>query len=57
VDLVGNVAEWVSDPAGLVCGGGFDTSRLEEMGRPGTRAVFPDAVSPSIGFRCCRDPI
>jgi len=54
LDLVGNVAEWVSDNPPRVLGGAWDTSNAADL-RPETpRSVSAELVAPDVGLRCCR---
>jgi formylglycine-generating enzyme required for sulfatase activity len=55
-DLVGNLHEWVADPAGTFVGGFFmDTVQNGEGCEYRTTAHRRDYRDYSTGFRCCRD--
>ena len=55
-DLVGNVHEWVSDPAGTVRGGYYlDTKQNGDGCHYRTDAHDVTYHDYSTGFRCCRD--
>jgi formylglycine-generating enzyme required for sulfatase activity len=61
LDMAGNVAEWVAEP-GVVRGGNpyafrEDTVEPPESLRTAWRTdYFPDAGTPSLGFRCAQSP-
>jgi sulfatase modifying factor 1 len=56
-DMVGNVHEWVDDPAGTFLGGYYLDTRLNGDGcHYKTVAHDADYHDYSTGFRCCADP-
>jgi sulfatase modifying factor 1 len=56
-DMVGNLHEWVADPAGRFAGGFFmDTFQNGEGCEYRTVAHPSDYHDYSTGFRCCADP-
>jgi formylglycine-generating enzyme len=56
-DMVGNLHEWVDDPAGTFMGGFFmDTFQNGEGCEYRTTAHGFDYHDYSTGFRCCADP-
>lgn len=56
-DLAGNVAEWVETGTSeaVVRGGAWDTMLATELRTWVRRTVAPDAIDPTIGFRCAYD--
>lgn len=56
LDLAGNVAEWVDgEPAG-VRGGSYADTEPAAVSAAAVVTTGPETVSPTIGFRCARDP-
>jgi formylglycine-generating enzyme required for sulfatase activity len=56
-DLVGNLHEWIDEPAGTFRGGFFLDTQLNGPGcNYATTAHTADYFDYSTGFRCCADP-
>jgi formylglycine-generating enzyme len=56
-DMVGNLHEWIDDPAGTFRGGFFMDTQINGEGcEYATTAHGRDYRDYSTGFRCCRDP-
>jgi len=55
LDMVGNIAEWVSETGGEVRGGSYADQDPRLLSAKGTRVEFVGERRATIGFRCCRD--